>query len=69
MAENLKKKALISEKESTKDMIEAETKASDTTISTSNKSVGIRGDQPTTVSAIDNRKAAVPSQIDVVYGK
>ena len=41
LAENLKKKVLLSEKETTKDMIEAATKASDTTASTRNKSVGI----------------------------
>ena len=68
-SENLKKEALLSEKETTKDVIATATKASDTTTSTSNKRVGIRGDQPTTVSAIDNCKAAAPSGIDVVYGK
>ena len=65
LAENLKK----SEKEKTKDMIAAATKASDTTTSTSNKRGGLRGKQLTTVSAIDNCKAAAPSGIDVVYGK
>ena len=68
LTENLKKKALLSEKEKTTDMITAATLASDTTTSTSNKRVGIRGDRPITVSTIDNRRAAAPSGIDVVYG-
>ena len=43
--------------------------ASDTTTSTSKKRVGILGDQPTIVFAIDNRKAAAPSGKGIVYGK
>ena len=38
-SENLKKEALLSEKETTKDVIATATKASDTTTSTSNKTL------------------------------
>ena len=50
-------------------MIAAATKASDTTTSTSNKRGDLRVKKLTTVSTIDNCKAAAPSGIDVVYGK
>ena len=62
LAENLKKKTLLSEKERIKGMIDkAETKVSDTTTSTSNKRVEMWGKQLTIVSLIDNSKAATSS--------
>ena len=70
LAENQKKKGLLSEKDKTKAMIDnAASKASETATSTSNKRGGRRGKQLTKVSAIDNCQAAPPSGIDIVYEK
>ena len=67
-AKNQTMKALLSEKYRIKNMYTEAVLGSKITTLTSNKRVGDLGNQSTTMSAIDNPKAAAPSGKPVCYG-